>query len=65
MPISYEPLWNTMKEKHISTYHLIKNGFSKGTLDRIKHNKPITTKTLEFLCRELDCQPNDVIQYIP
>ena len=32
--ISYEPLWETMRRKGITTYALIKNySFSRGTLD--------------------------------
>lgn len=64
MPISYNPLWETMKRKNITTYMLIKQGFSKGTLDRLKHNRPVTTETIETLCRVLDCTPNDILQYV-
>ncbi len=63
--ISYEPLWNTMANKGVTTYSLIKNhNFSKGTLDRLKHNRPITTVTLDDLCRILDCKVEDIIVYI-
>lgn len=62
--ISYDPLWNTMAKKGVTTYALIKNyGFSKGTLDRLKHNRPITTVTLDDLCRILGCDVGDVIEY--
>lgn len=27
--------------------------------------KAIRLKTLEALCRELDCQPGDILEYIP
>ena len=64
--ISYEPLWETMKRKSVTTYSLIKmHGFSKGTLDRLKHGLPITTVTLDDLCRILDCEVSDIIKYIP
>jgi DNA-binding Xre family transcriptional regulator len=64
--ITYAPLWETMKRKRISTYTLIKEyGFSKGTLDALKHNRNITMTTLNDICNLLDCTPADVIAYTP
>lgn len=63
--ISYEPLYRTMKEKGVTTYKLIQQfGVSRSLLDRLKHNKPISTVTLNDLCRFLDCRVEDVIEYI-
>ena len=63
--ISYEPFYKTLKEKGISTYKLINQyGISRSLLDRLKHNKPITTVTLDDLCRILSCNVNDIIVYI-
>ena len=62
--ISYEPLYKTMKEKNVSTYKLINDfGVSRSLLDRLKHNKPISTVTLNDLCTFLDCNVEDVIVY--
>jgi putative transcriptional regulator len=64
--ISYRPLWETMQKKHISTYALIhQHHFSKGTLDSLKHNRNISTATLDDLCRILDCRVEDILLYIP
>lgn len=64
--ISYDPLWDTMRRKNISTYTLIKEyGFSRGTLDSLKHNRNISTATLDDICRILDCRVEDVLVYIP
>ena len=63
--ISYEPLYQTMKKKGISTYKLIQDyGVSRSLLDRLKHNKPISTVTLNDLCRFLDCRVEDILIYI-
>jgi len=63
--ISYEPLWQTMKEKGITTYTLIyKMGFSAYTITNLKRNKSITMNTLEKLCSVLECTPNDIIKFI-
>lgn len=62
--ISYEPLWDTMKKKEISTYMLInKYGVSSRTIYNLKHNQGITLFTLDRLCLILDCQPNDIIRF--
>ena len=64
--ISYEPFYRTMKEKKITTYKLINEfGASRSLLDRLKHNKPISTVTLNDLCRFLNCRVEDVLVYIP
>lgn len=62
--ISYNPLWETMKEKNISQYKLLKLGIDNRTLDSLKKNKNITLNTLEKLCLILDCTPNDIVEFI-
>jgi len=64
--ISYEPLYKTMKEKGISTYKLVNTyGISRSLLDRLKHNKPITTVTINDLCHILSCKVEDILIFIP
>lgn len=64
--ISYEPLYRTLKEKGISTYKLINEyGISRSLLDRLKHNRPISTVTLNDLCTILQCTVEDVLVFIP
>lgn len=64
--IIYDPLWKTMKEKGITTYKLIKTySFSKGTLDSLKHNRNISTATLNDLCEILSCNVEEVLCYRP
>ena len=62
--ISYEPLYKTMKEKGFTTYKLINEyGISRSLIDRLKHNRPITTVTLNDLCTILDCKVEDILVY--
>jgi len=62
--ISYEPLYKTMKEKGFTTYKLINEyGISRSLIDRLKHNRPITTVTLNDLCTILDCKVEDILLY--
>ncbi|MBO5092119.1 MAG: helix-turn-helix domain-containing protein [Clostridia bacterium] len=63
--ISYAPLYKTLKEKGISTYKLINEfGVSRSMIDRLKHNKPITTTTINELCKYLECNVEDIVEYI-
>ncbi len=62
--IRYEPFYKTLKEKDLSTYKLIKDyGISRGLLDRLKHNKPISTVTLNDLCTILKCRVEDILVF--
>ena len=62
--ISYEPFYRKLKEKNISTYKLINQyGISRSLIDRLKHNKPISTVTINDLCTILDCRVEDILVY--
>ena len=41
--------------------HLISN----GTIIQIRAGKPITTATIDTICRLCNCQPGDLISYVP
>ena len=62
--ISYGPFYKTLKEKGISTYRLINDyGISRSLLDRLKHNRPISTVTLNDLCTILHCKVEDILLF--
>lgn len=64
--IIYTPLWETMKKKDISTYYLInKCGISSSTIHNMKHNKGISTTTINDLCNILNCEASDIMKHIP
>lgn len=65
-PLYIGPLWETMRQKGIATDTLIKNySFSRGTLDALKHNRNISTATLNDLCKILTCNVEEVLRYVP
>lgn len=63
--ITYEPLWETLKSKGKSTYWMICCGVSRGTIHCLKHDRPITTRTLNDLCNLIRCDVKDVLKYSP
>ena len=64
--IKYDPLWQTLRDKGISQYQLIKDyGIDKAQLQRLRQNMVVKTITLNKLCEILDCRVEDVIVYVP
>lgn len=63
--ISYARLWNTMKEKGITQYALIKQyHISPAQITRLKRNESVSTHTIEVFCEILDCRVEDIMEYI-
>ncbi|MBR2011168.1 MAG: helix-turn-helix transcriptional regulator [Clostridia bacterium] len=64
--IVFDKLFETMREKGVTTYWLReKCGIDSKTVRRLKANDNIETKTLNKLCAALDCKIEDIIEYIP
>ena len=64
--ISYDNLWNVMKERGISQYALIKQyHISPGQITRLKRNESVSTHTIDIFCRILDCEVGDIMKYFP
>lgn len=64
--IVYDPFWKTLKKSSKTTYTLIKDHhISSSTIDKLRKNKPITTTTLNDLCRILGCKVDEILEYVP
>ena len=62
--ITFDKLWETMKNKGFSTYKLRETcGIDSKTIRRLKSNQNIETKTLDKLCEALNCDICDIIEY--
>lgn len=63
--ITFDKLWETMKQKGVSTYWLReKCGIDRKTIRRLKANENIETKTLNKLCIALNCKLEDIAQFV-
>jgi len=63
--ISYAPFWETLKRKGVTTYMLReKHHISPNTLTRMKNNKYLSMRTVEDLCKILNCRLEDIAEYI-
>ena len=64
--ISYSPFWKTLENSDENWYTLTKkHHMSHSTLHRLKQNMDISTKTVNDLCRILNCRIQDIAEYIP
>lgn len=64
--IDYSPFFDTLKKKNESTYTMIhKYNISSSLINRLRNNKPISTTTLNDLCRILNCRVDEILIYIP
>ena len=64
--ISYAPLWRTMTRTGATTYTLqVKGQISSSTIRRLKAGESVSTHTLDALCKILQCDLHDVVEYLP
>ncbi|MCB7320553.1 helix-turn-helix domain-containing protein [Lacrimispora sp. 210928-DFI.3.58] len=64
--IDYSPFWKTLEQSKENWYTLTKkHGLSDSTLHRLKYNKDISMKTVNDLCRILECKIEDIAVYVP
>ncbi len=65
MPLSFQKLFVLMKEKGLTTYKIRKeNIISQSALTALKNEKSVTTDTIAKLCKALNCQPGDIMEYV-
>lgn len=63
--ISYEPFFKTLVKRKISQYQLINDYLiPSGTLSRIRNNQSLTLKSIENICKALNCNIGDVVSFI-
>lgn len=67
MPIKYDKLMVLLKEKGYTTYKIRKDKLiGQGTLTALKNGTGgLDGKTISRLCKVLECQPGDIMEYVP
>lgn len=61
--ISYEPLNKTLKERNMKRTDLLPY-MSSRTLAKLTNNEIVSVKTLDTICKVLQCRIEDVAVYI-
>lgn len=66
MPIIYDKMISLMKERGITSYTVKRdNIIGQATFRKIKEGGDIDTRTIAKMCEVLNCQPGDILEYIP
>lgn len=64
--ITFEPLDSYLKEHGISKYRLIEDGvITRTEITRMRKHHNFSFQYLDRLCVALNCQPQDIIKYLP
>lgn len=64
--VVYDPLWETLKKKGLSTYTLrVKFQISGSTVQRLRRNMSVSTNTLDDLCNLLECSLSEIAEHVP
>ena len=64
--IDYSPFWKTLERSNESWNTLTTEyGVSNYVLLRLKKNEDVSMRTINRLCQILDCQIQDIVEYIP
>lgn len=70
MPISMEKVKVQMQRKGLKKWDLRQRGVNGTVLDKVlsgplSRSKRVDTETISKLCSILECQPGDIMEYIP
>lgn len=64
MSLDYKGLFKLMEENNIKKYDLRKLGIHSAVVNRLVKNENVNTSTIQQLCKLLNCQPGDIMEYI-
>ena len=61
----YDKFFELLNKKGINKSDLRNYGFSPRVSVKLSKGEDISTNTLNRICKLLDCQPSDIMEYIP
>ena len=66
MAVSYKKLWKLLIDKDIKKKDLsAKAGVSPATITKMGKGGHVTTEVLVKICNALNCNVNDILEFIP
>jgi len=64
MPVSYNRLWKLLIDKKMKRIDLRDAArISTNVLARLGHDQPVSMESLEKICRALECNIGDVMEF--
>lgn len=65
MALSYNRMWKLLVDKKMSKADLRKAAeISPNTMTKLRRDEPVNLSILARICRELNCDFGDIIEYI-
>ena len=65
MAVCYNGLWKLLIDKGMSKVQLRDAvGMGPGTLSKLSKNERVSLEVLEKICKELDCNFADIVDYV-
>lgn len=65
MALSYNKLWKILIDKNMNKVALRdQTGIGPSTLSKLTRNKRVSMEVLEKICKELDCNIGDIVDYV-
>ena len=66
MRISYNKLWKLLIDKEMKKVDLRDQaGLTTNVLAKLGRNEHVSTQSLEKICRILECEVGDILEFIP
>ena len=66
MPIVYDKMIKKFDEVVLNAYKIKKDKIiGTVTYQKIRHGGDIDTRTIARMCKFFDCQPGDLLDYVP
>lgn len=64
--IVYRDVLERLKGAGFTTYRILQEKLiPQSSLTRIRRNEPINLSTIDTICKLLNCQPGDLLEYVP
>ena len=65
MAVSFNPLWKLLIDKKMKKMELARlAGVGEATIYRMVQGQNISTEVLEKICRVLDCNVQDILEFV-
>jgi DNA-binding Xre family transcriptional regulator len=66
MPVNYRKLWAKLAYNRWNKKDLIeKTGLSSRIIHKMTNNENVTVESIMRICEVLNCQPGEIMEYIP
>lgn len=64
--ISYKPLLKMLIDREIKKQELMRMAdISSATMAKLSTNEYVSLDVINKICKALECQPGDILEYIP